>query len=529
MLFTCGFRIFEQQNSNLAKLFMSKLRALASDTAIYGLSTFLGRFLTFMLTPIYTNFISKTALGDIAGLYAYIAFFNIIYSFGFETAFLRFFKKDDKSASQRTFSNSFLAIFGMSGLFTLFFLLFANPLAESDAIVELPSGAFLIRMAALIAFADALMLVPFALLRMLGKAKKFALLKFAIIVVNVALNFLLVFHLHWGADGIVIAGLGSSLFGVLVLLPEILAYFRPKIDMQLLKEMARFGLPTVPASFSMIVLSVIDRPILKSLTDSATLGLYQANYRLALPMMMAVTMFEAAYKPFYLNHANDADAKPLFARVLKYFTLIAAIVFLATSLFMEFVVRMDFIGGKFINPSYWVGLSIIPIVMAGYYFNGVFTNLAAGFHITKQTKYLPIATGIAAVSNIVLNFTLIPQFSLWGAAWATFGAYLIGAIALYYFSKKVFPLDYDFKRIGLILALTSGVYFLAEFLTKDLSLWVSFAIRAAAFLAFFVLLWLTRFFTKSEIDGIKRLFKKSPPPQKSVSTQTLTKEPPPAR
>ncbi|MES2766543.1 MAG: polysaccharide biosynthesis C-terminal domain-containing protein [Bacteroidota bacterium] len=507
---------------------MSKLRALASDTVIYGLSTFLGRFLTFMLTPIYTNFISQTALGDITGLYSYIAFFNIIYSFGFETAFLRFFKKDEKETSQRAFSNSFLAILTISGAFTLFFTLFAQPLADSKLIVELSNGAFLIRMAAFIAFADALMLIPFALLRMLGKSKKFALLKFAVIVVNVALNFLLVFHLHWGADGIVIAGLGSSLFGVLILLPEILAYFRPKIDAILLKDMFRFGLPTVPASFSMIVLSVIDRPILKALTNSATVGVYQANYRLALPMMMTITMFEAAYKPFYLSHAKDADSKPLFARVLKYFTLIAAIVFLVTSLFMEFVVRMDFIGGKFINPSYWVGLSIIPIVMAGYYFNGVFTNLAAGFHITKQTKYLPIATGIAAASNVALNFLLIPFYGFWGSAWATFGAYFIGAVALYYFTRKVYPLDYDFKRIGTILALTAGVYFATVYFTDGLSIWVSFAIRAAAFLAFFALLGVTGFFTKGEIISLKGLFKKSPPLQKSVSTQTLTKEPPPA-
>ena len=510
---------------------MSKLRALASDTVIYGLSTFLGRFLTFLLTPIYTNFISQTALGDIAGLYAYIAFFNIIYSFGFETSFLRFFKKDDKEVSQRAFSNSFLTILSISGAFTLFFMLFANPMSDSRAIVELSNGAFLIRMAALIAFADAIMLVPFALLRMLGKAKKFALLKFLIIVVNVALNFLLVFHLKWGADGIVIAGLASSTFGVLILLPEIFEYLRPKIDMSLLKEMARFGLPTVPASFSMIVLTVIDRPILKALTDSATLGIYQANYRLALPMMMTITMFEAAYKPFYLSHAKDADAKPLFARVLKYFTLIAAIVFLVTSLFMEFVVRMDFIGGKFINPSYWVGLSIIPIVMAGYYFNGVFTNLAAGFHITKETKYLPIATGIAAVSNVALNFLLIPYFGFWGSAWATLGAYFIGAVALYYFARKVYPLDYDFKRIGLILALTAIVYFVTKEFTDGMSLWVSFGIRAAAFFTFFALLGITRFFTKSELDFLKGLFKKSPapPPQREVSTQTLTKEPPPVR
>lgn len=507
---------------------MSKLRALASDTVVYGLSTFLGRFLTFLLTPIYTNFISQTALGDISGLYAYIAFFNIIYSFGFEASFLRFFKKDDPGRSREAFSNSFWAIFAISGISTLILIFSADAIAATKEIVELPNGAKLIRLAALIAFADALMLIPFALLRMLGKSKKFALLKFAIIVVNVAMNFLLVFHLRWGADGILISGLISSLFGLIIQLPQIWEHLRFKITSPLLKEMLAFGLPTVPASFSLIVLNVIDRPILKALTDSATVGLYQANFRLALPMMMTVTMFETAWRPFYLSHAKDADAKPLFARVLTYFTLIAAIIFLVTGLFMDFIVRMDFIGGKFINPSYWVGLSIIPIIMAGYYFNGVFTNLAAGFNITKQTKYLPLATGVGAAISIGLNFLLIPKFSMWGAAWAAFGAYFAMAAVLFVLSRKVYPLDYDFKKIGLGLGLTAGIYAAAIYFSSGLSLSMQFLVRLGALLLFFALVWFTGFFSKGEMERLKGLFKKSPPPQKSVSTQTLTKEPPPA-
>jgi len=214
-------------------------------------------------------------------------------------------------------------------------------------------------------------------------------------------------------------------------LPELVKYMRFKFDRTLLMEMLRFGLPTLPASLSAIVLQIADRPILKAMTNSSEVAMYTVNYRLGIPMMLLVSIFEYAWKPFYLTHYEDEEHERLFSRVLTYFTLFSGIFFLLVGFFMEFLVRMPFIGGKFINPEYWSGMGIIPIILGGYYFNGMFTNFSAGFHIKKKTEYLPLTIGLAAIVNVVMNIVLIPYYGIYGAAWATFVAYLVSAIAAY--------------------------------------------------------------------------------------------------
>jgi len=222
-------------------------------------------------------------------------------------------------------------------------------------------------------------------------------------------------------------------------------------------------------------------------------------------MMMFVSVFEYAWKPFYLSNYEEKDAKQLYSRIMTYFSLACAAIFLITGFYMEFLVQMPFIGGKFINPNYWEGMGIIPIILGGYFFNGIFNVLSAGFNIEKKTDYLPIAVGIAAVVNIGLNFLLIPKIGYWGAAYATLIAYFISAVLLYIFTKKVYYIKYEIKRLQLIVTLTIVIYYFFTFITKDMELWLSFALKTAAMLLFVVLLKVFGFFTSSEISAIKRL------------------------
>jgi O-antigen/teichoic acid export membrane protein len=243
-----------------------------------------------------------------------------------------------------------------------------------------------------------------------------------------------------------------------MIISELLQNLRPHFDKKLFGEMLRFSLPTIPSSFSSMMLQVADRPIMMMLAGGAAVGMYQANYRLGIPMMLAVLVFEYAWKPFYLSHRNDADIGSLLSRALVYFSAVCGAIFLAGSLLIEFIVQIPFPGGKLINPAYWSGLGIVPIVLAGYYFNGVFTHLSAAFHITKRTGYLPMATAAAAAANIALNFILIPVFGIAGGAWATFGAYLLSAITAKYYAKKIYPVRYDWKRVVLIATITIILY-----------------------------------------------------------------------
>ena len=443
----------------------SKIRSLASDTIVYGVSTVLGRFLTFLLTPLYTNFLTAGEIGDVAAVYAMIAFVGILYSLGLEPAFMRFWSRDDDVSNKEVFTASLLGVSALSVLLTIVVLVLAPWIAQSSVLQLGGEGATIVRLAALIPLFDALVLIPFARLRMERKARKFAVYRLAAIIVNVALNGLFVVMMDLHVEGVVIAGALSSAFALVLFIPDILQRTtlrsRLRTSRSRLKELIGFGLPTVPASFSSIMVQVIDRPLLLMLTGSAVVGMYQTNFRLAIPMMMFITVFEYAWKPFYLTHHEDDDAKTVFARVLTLFTVACGAIFLVTSLFMPYLVQLPFIGGRFINPTYWSGMGIIPVVMFAYFFNGVFINVAAGLHITKRTGWLPIATGAAAVINVVATLLLVPHFDFHGAAWAKVAAYVGGTIVLVVYVQRVYPMRYDLVRIAATMAVTAAIYFAA--------------------------------------------------------------------
>ena len=489
----------------------SKIRSLASDTLVYGVSTVLGRFLTFLLTPLYTNYLTAGEIGDVVSIYAMIAFVNILYSLGLEPAFMRFWEKDDARASDTVFSVSFLTITGLGIVVTGLTLLFASWISTSAVLQLEGDGAGIVRIAAFIPLFDALVLIPFARLRMQRRPRVFALMRLAAIVINVGMNFLLVVFLGHHVEGVVWAGVISSAASFLLFTPSIISTLR-RVGSSLssfkdrLSEMLRFGLPTVPASFSSIMVQVVDRPILLILTSSATVGLYQTNFRLAIPMMMFVTVFEYAWKPFYLSHRDDEDAKPMFSRVMTLFTVVCGAIFLVTVLFMPYIVQMPFIGGRFINPAYWTGMTIIPVVMFAYFFNGVFINLAAGLHITKKTGWLPVSTGIAAIVNVAVTYLLVPVMGIDGAAWAKVAAYVSSVLALWWYLQKVYPMRYDINRIMTTIAITGTIYLVA--LLTDEGTTARLLVALFALPAYLLLLLATRVVGTSTLKTLTSLIRR---------------------
>ena len=284
---------------------MGRLKSLAGDTVIYGLMTVFGRFITFMLTPIYTNFLSKGEIGEVNNVFVYFALIVIFYSFGMESAFFRFFKKDDERRTQKVFSHSFLSMTLLGGLCTLF-LVAASPFIAGDFYSGSDATTLFI-LSAFIPLTDIIMYIPYGMLRMTRRAKKFAYTKFIIICLVFALNMLFITVMETGIAGVIWAQLLANLVGCAVLLPLIIKNLRLEFDRKLLKDMFVFGFPTLPASLSQIVLQVSDRIIVKQLCGAETLGLYSVNYRLGIPMMLFVSLFEYAWKPFYLSHFEDSD------------------------------------------------------------------------------------------------------------------------------------------------------------------------------------------------------------------------------
>ena len=490
-----------------------RIKSLASDTMIYGVFTIVGRFLTFLLTPIYSNYLTKSEVGEISNIFAIVAFVNIIYSFGMETSFLRFWKFDSKDGSIyeneeqkqiKVFTISWLTIFFVSLISTIILLLTAG--LYSSSVIELENSTALLRYAILLPFLDCMLIVPMAMLRMTRNAKRFALSRFLMIICAVALNVIFITVFKWGVYGIFYAQIISSIFGISLLSPFILKYVRFKLDTRILRDMLKFGIPTIPAALSGMILQVVNIPILKLTTNAENVALYSINNRLAIPMMLFVSVFEYAWKPFYLSRYDDEDSNVLFARVFTYFTLASSILFLIIIYFIEFIVAMPFIGGKFINPVYWQGMSIVPLVMLGFYFNGAYNNFASSFHIEKKTQYLPVSIGISAALNIILNFSLIPLLNITGSALATLLSYFVSAVILLFLAKKIRHIKYEWKRVIVIFSVSAVFWYLGELTGMINSITVRFFARVLLLPLFIGILALLKVFTGAEINSIKGLF-----------------------
>jgi len=231
-------------------------------------------------------------------------------------------------------------------------------------------------------------------------------------------------------------------------------------------------------------------------------GIYQANYRLGIFMMLVVSMFDFAWRPFFLTHAKDSDAKPLFARVLTYFVLLMTGVFLVLSFFLEDVVRLPvFWGHSILPPEYWPGITIVPVVLLGYMFLGVSNNFVAGIYIEKKTSHLPINTFIGASINVAANFMLIPVFGIMGAALATLLSYAAMAIALYIVVQRFYPITYEFGRVARIAVAGATVYCLYYFVRLE-----SFEVlwKVGLLILFGGLMYWLGFFEQSELKAISR-------------------------
>lgn len=486
---------------------IDRIKRLGSDTAVYGISTVLGRFLTFVLTPLYTHALSPSDLGVVATVYAYIAFLNVVYGYGMEGAYMKYVSTLEIGDRRQVFTVPFSAVTITAVLFSALLVAFADPVALLSGVPVGHQG--LVAMGAGILLLDAIAIVPFAALRMASRARLFATIKIAGIVVNVVSNILFLFLWGAGVEGIFISGLLSSGVTLVLLLPVIVRNLTASWPGGLLPALLRFGLPSVPAGIAGMMLQVINRPILGSLQGDAAVGIFQANYRLGIFMMLMVSMFDFAWRPFFLQHADDEDAGPLFARVMTYFVLGGTAVFLALSFFLSDLIRWPVFGGHpLIAPRFQEGTDIIPVILLAYVFLGIYNNLIAGVYIRKRTALLPVVTFTAAGFHVVANYLLIPGFGLMGAAAATLLSYMLMAGMMYGMVRRFYAVPYETARlvkIG-IAAIVAGVP--ALFLGPGALALAAKVLLLGAFVGVLVLL---RFFEPGEWTAALRLVRRFAP------------------
>ena len=501
-----------------------QIKALSRETLIYGASTVIGRFLNFLLVPFYVNVLNPTMYGVSASMYTYMSFLNIIYTCGLEAAYFRYASRGEgerrsDEEERKLFSGPFLSILIFGGILSSLFLIFAPQLVwpvfhdpKVDITKWVPEFTTILRISAIIILLDSLNFLPFAALRIDRRAKWFGVIRLTGIVITIILNFFFILRLHTGVIGIFYANVIASATMLLMLAPTIVKRFEFSISKPVMKKLLPFGLTNVPAYLSAMMVQVIDRPIVQAFLGLAILGIYQANYRMGLVMMVFTGLFEYAWRPFFLRESrtNDERARQVFSRVFTYFMLVASMLFLVLALFLPdlLIIRIPFIHRTILNSAYRSGMNIIPVVLSAYIFQGMYTNFIAGIYIKEHNKVLPFVTGVGAAVNIVSNILLIPILGIMGAALATLFAYMAMATSLYWQAQKVYFVSYDWRRVGLLSAIILAAFLLDYiFIGSQFGIAIRLLLKLALIAITLIALFLTGFFSKGEIAALRSMLR----------------------
>ncbi len=481
-----------------------KLKELSKDTLIYGISTIVGRLLNFLFVPFFTNIFNPTEYGYIFIIYSYIAIFNIIYIYGLDSAFLKYAALKDAADDKDNFSTPYISVFITSVLISLIVILFSKDICT---LIKIPESYYsLIIIASAILFFDSNANIPFLKLRLERKAKFFSILKVSNILVNLISNFVLIFYFKLGIEAILISNLLAAVLTLVLLIPTIIENFRLRLNEDLLRKLLKFGLPYLPAGLALMFVQVIDVPILERLTDVETVGIYKANYKLGIFMMLFVGMFQYAWQPFFLNNSKVENIKEIFAKVLTYFCVVSSILLVLVSFFIEDIIKISFWGYHLIGQRYWDGIPIIPIVLCAYLFNGMYVVFSAGIYIKEKSIYAPIVTGIGAGINILANFILIPVLNIDGAALATLFSYMFMALGYYIVTQKYYKIEYEYSKVAkifLAISVIAIIYYTVLIDYQDTLIW-----KVLLFISFITYIFI-QVLDKKEIAFIKSRFIKS--------------------
>lgn len=429
---------------------MASIKQLGKETLIYGTSTILARLLNFCLVPFYTYYLARAEYGYISTTFAAIALLNVIFLFGMDQSFLRFASEKDQKTD--VFQHCFYGVLANGAVLGVLLWLFAGPVAVLFGIGA--QNAYLLHLAAIILFLDVLNMIAFTKLRLERRAWYFAGVRSASIVVNVLGNVVFIAYLHKGIASILWANIFGSLASLLLLSPVIIKELlakRPQFNAPLTNQMIRFAWPFVPSGLASLFVSVIDKPILQHLVGAAQVGVYQANFKIGVFMMLLVSMFDQAWRPFFLAHAKEPDAKETFARVFSFFFAAGSWFLLGLSFLMPTIIQSNLFGNfHLIAPAYWGGLNIIPLVLTGYFCYGLYVNFMVGPVMTKKTRVLLWITLLGAAVSITTNLTLVPFIGILGAGWAVALSYGAMALALFTFTQKNYAIPYEYKKVALM-------------------------------------------------------------------------------
>jgi O-antigen/teichoic acid export membrane protein len=459
---------------------MSVFKKLAGQTAIYGLSSIIGRLLNYLLVPLYTNIFvgaeGRAEYGVSGEFFAYASIGAVIFTYGMETAFFRFMQKNE--ASQKVFPTILWSIVMSSITLGGLIILLATPLSIWSNNVGREAYFYCL---ALILMGDAISSLLFAKLRQGNEATRFVKLQLLKIGISIVLNllFYLVFPFftsrglfaplstHEPSAIWMFVALVISSLSILFFMSKELMSLKEGFDKVLWKQIIVYGLPILFMGMAGMINETFDRIMIKHLSGDQFLaeqqvGIYNANYKLSIIITLFIQAFRMGAEPFFFNHAQQDDAKLVYARVMKYFMIVCATIFIGVLLYLD-------IFKYFIGKDYWEGLKIVPVLLMANVFLGAYYNLSVWYKLTDKTALGARVSFAGAAITLILNWLWIPIFGYMGSAWATLVCYFSMAAMSYFLGQKYYPVPYPMRKIVSYLALAMSVYIVSDMLRENLS------------------------------------------------------------
>jgi O-antigen/teichoic acid export membrane protein len=461
---------------------MGKLKKLAGETAIYGLSSIVGRAVNFLLVPFYTSasILSVAENGIQIEFYAYAAFLNIIYLMGMETAFFRFVSKNPSNSNQVYNTALSFIIFSSLG-FSVLLSLLAEPISIW---LDYPHRPEFIYWFSIILAVDAIVSIPFARLRYEHKALKFAVLKITNILLNVFLNIFFLFFCKNVYQGNFLEELKpvvsmvyspeynveyvfiSNLIANMMYLPLMAGYFKKlhiRLDPLMLKQMLWYALPLMIMGLAGVTNEMLSRSLLRQLlpdnfypgqTAREALGIFGNCYKLSLFMSLAIQAFRYAAEPFFFAQTLEKNTELTYARVFYYFVIFGAFAILAISMNLD-IIKVIFLR----NPKFWEGLHVVPLLLVANFFLGLYYNFSIWYKITDKTYFGMLISIIAALATLLLNIWLIPIGGYEASSFITLSVYAGMAISAYMIGKKYYPVPYNIKKTSMYFSIAMVLLF----------------------------------------------------------------------
>ena len=468
---------------------MAGIKSLAKDTAIYGVSSIVGRFLNWCLVPLYTNVFPTAEYGIVSYIYAIVAIALIILTYGMETGFFRFANHERYTNPQEVYSTSLISLASSSTLFFAIVLIFLEPITSA---MKCTGHEDYVWMMALAVAIDAYTALPFAYLRYQKRPLRFAMLKLVNIGLNIGFNLFFILVCPWlykiapatvswfydpsmGVGYIFMANLISSVVTLLMLFPDFI-HVPPTFNSKLLKEMLKYSFPLLVLGVAGIMNQTIGTIIFPYLVPDqaeamSDLGIYSANYKIAIVMVMFIQAFRFAYEPFVFaqNKEQGADKMKAYSDAMKYFVIFAMLIFLAVMFYLDIIRYI-------ISPRYFSGLKVVPIIMIAELFFGIFFNLSIWYKLTDKTMWGMWFSLLGLAITLVLNVLLVPRYGYMGCAWAAFACYGVMMLASYFIGQKKYPIVYNLPRLFFYCGVAAVLYVVSIVITTPIE-WVNLLLR----------------------------------------------------